>query len=136
MKTASQKKQTAEEVQANKEEIVNAFSRCEFCSGFEQKIDSAQEDPVSRQVAKDEKENLLQHMNELLQDERTNAEDIFEELKYRITAYVLKHEFNANHNLSVHLTLWLEKCQSPQSFEVLQKVMQTYLKPTDDSIGE
>lgn len=109
--------------------------RCEFCSGFEQKIDSSQPTPedesVMRHFAERERMAIIHSIAQLLNEAEGDhglAENIFEEMRYRIAEYVLKHEFNAENSLSVQLTLWLEQCRSPDSYEPLQFVIDTYLK--------
>ena len=56
------------------------------------------------------------------------AEKIFESIKYQMTEYVLKHEFNAKSELSVELALWLEQKQQPQAAKPLVSLMTAYLK--------
>lgn len=114
--------------------------RCAFCTGFEQKIDSATTDPkaspVIEKLGKLEKQNIINELLALVANNSTLSEEVaeqfFDNIKYQITEYVLKHEFNSDHNLSVQLTLWLDKCRNPDSFEALQEmVINTYLKPQE-----
>lgn len=114
--------------------------RCAFCTGFEQKIDSAttnpEVSPVIEKLGEFEKQKIISEFLALFEShenlDHETMEQFFDNIKYQVTEYVLKHEFNSDHNLSVQLTLWLDKCRNPDSFEALQEmVINTYLKPQE-----
>lgn len=107
-------------------------SKCRYCSGYEEKIHRREVGPLYHEIREYDKHELINCISERLggtPDTLLQAEELLESLKYSITEYVLKHEFNEESGLSVHMAMWLEKRKEPRLFEPLEDVIQKYLKP-------
>ena len=107
-------------------------SKCRYCSGYEEKINKKEIDPLYNEIKEYDKHELINCISERLgnrPETLQQAEELLESLKYSITEYVLKHEFNEESGLSVHMALWLEKRREPRLFEPLEDVIHKYLKP-------
>jgi len=104
--------------------------KCRLCTGFEEKLDEHCEANFNSEIAELEKHDLISELVNFLgsdPSEFSKAEDIFEKLKYQITEFVVKNEFNRNHKLSVELTMWLESKKEPKALNLLHNVMHEYL---------
>lgn len=104
--------------------------KCKDCSGFEEKLPVTKTDNVNDEVSLMQKHEIIRRMASTLGSEAESlaqAEDLFDNFKYMISEYVLKHEFNCESKLSVQMVLWLEeKCQ-PHSMNPLQNIIGQYL---------
>lgn len=108
------------------------MSSCRYCSGYEEKIIKKGMDPIHKAIAEMEKHEVIAHIASKMGDSPrflTDAEKIFDEIKYSVTEYVLKHEFNEENSLSVQVALWLEKRKEPDLYKPLEFVINKYLKP-------
>jgi len=106
--------------------------RCRYCSGFEEKILKKDSSEYSTEISEMEKHEIILEIAGYLGNEPDNislAEKIFDNLKYSIAEFVLKHEFNEESNLSVQLALWVENRKKPELYKPLQDVIDRYLKP-------
>ncbi len=120
-----------QKIQKNKNKTQYA-EKCHNCSGFEEKLKPYQANTVDQEIAEMDKHELLCCIASSFGNDPAFfnlAEDIFDQLKYRITEYVLKHEYNRENNLSVDLTLWLEEQKSPKAAHPLHSLIHNYLKP-------
>src|SRR5262245_10119488 len=66
---------------------------------------------LAREIAEMEKHELLCAMASCIGNDPSclgMAEQLFEKVKYSLTEYVLKHEYNNYHDLEIDVTLWLE----------------------------
>ncbi|MDH5720303.1 MAG: hypothetical protein OEZ13_06725 [Spirochaetia bacterium] len=126
------KKITENTYQSNTvDKSAKAKLRCNFCSGFDDKIEGDNETAISKEIADMKKHELIACIASYLgsDPEYLNvAEELFEIIKYPLAEYVLKHEFNKNHNLSVQLALWLEEQSSPKAIEPIKNIVDTYLR--------
>jgi len=107
-------------------------SVCRYCSGYEDKIVEKGEDPVHKEVADMERHELINRIAAHLGDSPellARAEEIFDELKYCVTEYVLKYEFNEESALSVQVAVWLERRRQPELIKPLEHVINKYLRP-------
>lgn len=109
----------------------NIHTKCLFCSGYEEKIQSNIETEWSNELAELKKHDIISeiasyfgHDPEFLQP----AEDVFDQIKYRVAEYVLKYEYNCESNLSVEMALWLEEKQTPEAKGPLSDIIGHYLK--------
>ena len=127
-----EKEKKAEPIQNNLiDNRLKAKLRCNFCSGFEDKIEGDPDSAFTKEIADMKKHDLIACIASYLgsDPEYLNvAEEMFEIIKYPLTEYVLKHEFNKNHNLSVQLALWLEEQSTPTSAEPIKNIVETYLR--------
>ena len=116
----------------NRRLIRKLTSKCRYCSGYEEKINQKDQNPVYHEIAEMEKHELLNRMAAYMGSDParlSDAEHMFEDIKYCITEYVLKHEFNEKNGLSVQVALWLEKRKEPDLYKPLENIIHTYLKP-------
>ena len=116
----------------NRRMLRSLSSACRYCSGFEDKIVQKGEDPLHREVADMERHELIAMIASHLGDNPSDlarAESIFDELKYCITEYILKYEFNEESALSVQVALWLERRRAPELYKPLEQVINKYLRP-------
>ncbi len=107
-------------------------SKCRYCTGYEDKIGKKESSWIDSEVAEHEKHELINMIAKELGDEPAHlsqAEKILDSIKYSVTEYVLKHEFNHEASLSVQMTMWLEERKEPTLFKPLENVIHTYLKP-------
>lgn len=110
-------------------------TRCEHCSGFEEKIERKFNDKVSKVFREQRKKELLEIIKTKVDDlnsgpEGCDYERLFNELKYEFTEYVIKYEFNETSNLSVELAIWLEKKRYPDKITPLNNVISRFLAHT------
>jgi len=106
-------------------------SSCRYCSGFEDKILKKESNPLSKEIADMERHDVIAYIASCIGDSPTHlskAEEIFNSIKYSVTEYVLKHEFNEESGLSVQVALWLEKRRQPALFKPLEDIINKYLK--------
>jgi hypothetical protein len=106
-------------------------SSCRYCTGFEDKIHKKDADPLHKEIADMEKHEVIAYIASCIGDSPrylSKAEIIFDEIKYSVTEYVLKHEFNEESALSVQVALWLEKRKEPALFKPLEDIINKYLK--------
>ncbi|MES0492021.1 MAG: hypothetical protein ABUK01_18655 [Leptospirales bacterium] len=107
-------------------------SKCRYCTGYEEKIVKKDTTDVSKEVTEMDKHEVVVKLASLLGNEPealSHAESIFDEVKYSITEFVLKHEFNEESSLSVQVALWLEKRREPGLYKPLESVINKYLRP-------
>jgi len=107
-------------------------SKCRYCTGYEEKIIKKDTDDMSKEISEMEKHEVVVKLASLLGNEPkalSQAESIFDEMKYCITEFVLKHEFNEESSLSVQVALWLEKRREPGLYKPLEDVIHKYLRP-------
>jgi hypothetical protein len=104
--------------------------KCRNCSGFEEKLSVVEQTDVKAEVSLMDKHEIIRQMSSFLGTDPqalTQAEEIFENFKYMIAEYVVKHEFNCESKLSVQMVLWLEqKCQ-PTAMHPLHNIIGQYL---------
>ena len=129
-----------------REQLASAISeKCKSCSGYEEKINPKQYSALNSEIANKEKINLLLKISEYLLKDSSNenkhnevhekessldspcdalrvAAELFEGFKYQIADYVLRHEFNQENDLSVHMTMWLDKQKQPDAFSPLKQL--------------
>ncbi|MDH4199581.1 MAG: hypothetical protein OEV66_04290 [Spirochaetia bacterium] len=116
----------------NRRMLRRLSTSCRYCTGFEDKIIKKDTDPVHKEVADMERHEIISFLGSCMGDSPmylTKAEKVFDEIKYSITEYVLKHEFNEESGLSVQVALWLEKRKEPALYQPLEYVINKYLKP-------
>jgi len=114
-----------------KKKVLKKNTKCDFCTGYEEKIEGDQNSEICKEIADMKKHELIACIASYLGKDPeylSVAEELFEILKYPVTEYVLKHEFNKNNNLSLHLALWLEEQSTPDAVEPLNNIVDTYLK--------
>ena len=107
-------------------------SKCRYCSGYEEKIVKKDANDMSKEITEMDKHEVVVKLASLLGNEPQalrHAEDILDEMKYCITEFVLKHEFNEESSLSVQVALWLEKRREPGLYKPLENVINKYLRP-------
>ena len=105
---------------------------CHACSGFEEKIEPWISRELADEMADMDKHEVLCSIASSLGSNPENfnkAEEIFEKIKYSLTEYVLRHEYNRESSLSVDITLWLENRKSPLAMQSLNTFIEDYLKP-------
>jgi len=105
---------------------------CKYCSGYEEKIVRKDSLPIHKEIADMEKHEIIACIASCLGDSPVyfaKAEQIFNEIKYSVADYVLKHEFNVESGLSVQVAMWLEKRKEPELYKPLEYVINKYLKP-------
>ena len=115
----------------NRRMLRKLTSTCRYCSGYEDKIHKRESNSLSKEIADMEKHEVIVYIASCIGDSPkylSKAENIFNEIKYSITEYVLKHEFNEESGLSVQVALWLEKRKEPALFKPLEDVINKYLK--------
>jgi len=104
--------------------------KCRNCSGFEEKLSVVEHNEIKDEVSLMHKHEIIRQMSSFLgTDARslTQAEELFDNFRYMIAEYVLKHEFNCESKLSVQMVLWLEqKCQ-PTAMHPLHNLIGQYL---------
>lgn len=104
--------------------------KCRNCSGFEEKLSVVEASEVKDEVSLMHKHEIIRQISSYIGNDAgslTQAEEIFENFRYMMAEYVLKHEFNCESKLSVQMVLWLEqKCQ-PQAMNPLQGIIGQYL---------
>lgn len=104
--------------------------KCRNCSGFEEKLSVVESSEIKDEVSLMHKHEIIRQISSFIGDDAgslTQAEEIFENFRYMMAEYVLKHEFNCESKLSVQMVLWLEqKCQ-PQAMSPLQGIIGQYL---------
>lgn len=118
----------------NKRLFRRLSSKCRYCTGFEDKIGKKENNWFDNEVAEHDKHELINAIAVHLGSEPSHlaeAEKIFDSIKYSITEYVLKHEFNQESSLSVQMTMWLEERRTPALFKPLENIIDTYLKPRE-----
>ncbi|MBV6493074.1 MAG: hypothetical protein LDLANPLL_01089 [Turneriella sp.] len=105
--------------------------KCKNCSGFEEKLGVVEENYIKEEVTLMQKHEIIRQMSmcmgadiECLQ----HAEKLFDNFKYLITEYVVKHEFNRENKLSMQMVLWLEEKCCPTSMAPLHSVITEYLQ--------
>ncbi|HRP68365.1 MAG TPA: hypothetical protein PLY93_02415 [Turneriella sp.] len=110
--------------------VTGKETKCKHCSGFEDKLSIAEQTEIKEEITLMQKHEIIRQMSmcmgadiECLQ----HAEKLFDQFKYHITEYVLKHEFNCESNLSLQMVLWLEEKCCPDSAKSLHSVMGKYL---------
>lgn len=111
----------------------NLAYQCRNCSGFEEKLDCQSDAPYSDELAEHDKHEVLCAISRILGSDPCNfsdAEKIFDCIKYSVAEYVLKHEYNRQRGLSLEIALWLEEKKTPQQCAPLNDVIDTYLKKT------
>ena len=111
--------------------VMNYAEKCQSCSGYEEKIQKKTNNSMTSEIAEMEKHELICNMAIMLgsdADSLSQAESLFNQLKYQITEYVLKHEYNYSHSLPVNISLWLEQQKEPKAVAPLKNLIQTYLK--------
>lgn len=116
----------------NRRMLRKLSSSCRYCSGYEDKILKKEADPLNKEIADMEKHEVIAYIAASIGDSPMHlakAEAIFDEIKYTVTEYVLKHEFNEENGLSVQVALWLEKRREPALFKPLEFIINKYLKP-------
>jgi hypothetical protein len=104
--------------------------KCRNCSGFEEKLSVAEENTVKQEVSLMQKHEIISKMSSMIgEDTRSlmQAEELFENFKYMIAEYVVKHEFNCESKLSVQMVLWLEQKREPTAMHPLHGIIGQYL---------
>ena len=112
-------------------DVMNYAEKCQNCSGYEEKIQKKMNNSMTSEIAEMEKHELICKMAAMLGSDANSlsqAESLFNRLKYQITEYVLKHEYNYSHSLPVNISLWLEQQKEPKAIKPLNNLIQTYLK--------
>ena len=115
-----------------KHRLTHVERMCQSCSGYEEKIDPCEPHEIINELADMDKHEVLCSISEKLGSNPENfnlAEEIFEKVKYSMTEYVLKHEFNREGSLSVDVAIWLENRRSPHGLQSLNNLIHQYLKP-------
>ena len=120
--------------QENKNDIPDnqVAQRCKNCTGYEDKLDMYEPSQESSELAAMEKHEIITDIARHLGNDAFclgQAEELFNQIKYHVTDYVLKHEYNLDNRLSVQIAMWLEERKKPQSMEPLGNIIQNYLKP-------
>lgn len=78
-----------------------------------------------------QKHEIIRQMSSLIGQNPqalTQAEQLFENFKYMIAEYVVKHEFNCESKLSVQMVLWLEQKCEPTAMHPLHGIIGQYLQ--------
>ncbi len=104
---------------------------CLFCSGYEDKIEPEKNFPPLEDIVAMEKHDIIMEISSAIGDEPemiSVAERIFQRIRYRVTEFVLKREYNRYDGISVPLAIWLEKKQNPESLEKLNNIIDNYLE--------
>lgn len=105
--------------------------KCIHCSGYEEKIDHKSNDKINERIAEERRHELLSviesKINKVKKKDNCGYEELFEELKYEFTEYVLKYEFNREFNLSVELAIWLENKRYPEKITPLHQIINEFL---------
>ncbi|MDH4127839.1 MAG: hypothetical protein OEV44_03735 [Spirochaetota bacterium] len=115
----------------NRRMMKRLTTTCRYCTGFEDKIHKKDFHPMNKEIADMEKHEVIAYIASCIGDSPkhlTKAENIFDEIKYTVTEYVLKHEFNEENGLPVQVALWLEKRREPALFKPLEEIINKYLK--------
>lgn len=111
--------------------IQNQYSpRCKNCSGYEEKILLHKDNEILGEIAEMDRHEIICRIAGFLGTEPSClslAEKMFNNIKYQITEYVLKHEFNNENDLSVQLAIWLEQKQAPELMQPLHSIISRYL---------
>lgn len=105
--------------------------KCKNCSGFEEKLSVVESNNVKEEVSLMQKHEIIRQMSSFIgSDTRslTQAEELFENFKYMIAEYVMKHEFNCESKLSVQMVLWLEQKCEPTAMHPLHGIIGQYLQ--------
>ena len=115
----------------SKKNQIKFAEKCQSCSGFEEKLQPSQLNLANELAEMDKHELLCSIATSFGKDPAffNIAEEIFDRVKYQISEYVLKHEYNRENRLSVDLTLWLEQRKKPMAARSLDTLIHTYLKP-------
>lgn len=131
MKTKTVKKTTPAKARAKTPAEPMFQTKCRNCSGFEEKLSVVEENHVKQEVSLMQKHEIIRQMSSVIgqnPQSMTQAEQLFEDFKYMIAEYVVKHEFNCESKLSVQMVLWLEqKCQ-PTAMHPLHGIIGQYLQ--------
>jgi hypothetical protein len=105
--------------------------KCKNCSGFEEKLSVVEQNIVKEEVSLMQKHEIIRQMSSFIGTDAkslTQAEELFDSLKYMIAEYVVKHEFNCESKLSVQMVLWLEQKCEPTAMHPLHGIIGQYLQ--------
>lgn len=117
----------------NRRMVRKLSSMCRYCSGYEEKIVKKDDHPMHKEISEMERHEIISDIAIKMGNSPeylSVAEKIFDDIKYAVTEYVLKHEFNEESGLSVQVALWLEKRKEPALYKPLEFVINKYLKPS------
>ncbi|MBN8221017.1 MAG: hypothetical protein J0L53_08825 [Spirochaetes bacterium] len=131
MKTKTVKKTAHAKTGAHSSAEPMFQTKCRNCSGFEEKLSVVEETNVKQEVSLMQKHEIIRQMSSLIGQNPqalTQAEQLFENFKYMIAEYVVKHEFNCESKLSVQMVLWLEQKCEPTAMHPLHGIIGQYLQ--------
>jgi hypothetical protein len=112
--------------------------KCQSCSGYEDKILPTRH---KSEIAEMEKHEILVRMAEAFGQGPEGfgaAEEVFDELKYRIARFVIFYEFNESIPLSTQLALWLDMQLMPKQKKRIERLIHHYFEddnPPSSEIG-
>lgn len=110
--------------------------KCRSCSGFEDKILPTQH---KSEIAEMEKHEILVRLADAFgqgPEGFSAAEEVFDELKYRIARFVIFYEFNESIPLSTQLALWLDMQLMPKQKKRIERLIQHYFEDENSSSSE
>lgn len=105
--------------------------KCKNCSGYEEKI-HAESGEILHEIGLMAKHEIIAEMACHLGNRPEHlalAEQVFDSMRYQITEYVIKHEFNRENKVSVQMALWLDHKKEPAAASSLTGIIQKYLQP-------